>query len=395
MADAIEKADEGLLGPPASNLRKNSNRTYSVETNMAQMGEKSGISGSVKKSATKNKPKKQATTPSIKDWIRRSDENLGYHKSWSLNTSKEDINGDSQDDLSQGQIEERTESQEEWPEERGNAPQEDWQDGGRDAQTGNYLLMGNNQQQDAEEGSQDSDAEVILGARKEGKFEEIECNQVCDDELIERIDELNPEETKILLKEMCIAMKDIQTKIRNGENKYTELQRKLNSVDAASKLNRKALIRHDTVIATNTRKISQSELRSMKNNMIVSGIKEEKGEKCIEVAKSFFKQKLQITQEIKINNAHRIGKQSDSLDYRNMVIVLKFSKDKAMIYKHAKNLKDKQNEEGKEYYISDQLPPEQTEASRQRKQKVKLNKQLIPANTANSKHLSGKEESLW
>ena len=114
----------------------------------------------------------------------------------------------------------------------------------------------------------------------------------------------------------------------------------------------------------------------MKQNLIISGIKEKKGEDCKEVAKQFFKNKLGIKEEIAIMTAHRIGKKDDD---RNLIVKLLDVGNKATIYKHAKNLKDLKNEDGDGYYINNQLPEEREERNRLQKTKVKINKSLINA----------------
>ena len=54
-----------------------------------------------------------------------------------------------------------------------------------------------------------------------------------------------------------------------------------------------------------------NEARSMKSNIVLSGIKEHKGENCNEVAKEFFKKMLIVEKTIKIRSAYRVGKGED------------------------------------------------------------------------------------
>ena len=95
-----------------------------------------------------------------------------------------------------------------------------------------------------------------------------------------------------------------------------------------------------------------SDLRNMKNNLIVYGITERKPERCVEVATNFFTNIMKINEPIQIQYAHRLGKGNQ----RPLLIHLKTTSEKGKIYKHSKNLKDLKNENNKKYKIRDQLP---------------------------------------
>ena len=115
----------------------------------------------------------------------------------------------------------------------------------------------------------------------------------------------------------------------------------------------------------------------MKQNLIITGIKETKGEDCKKIAIVFMKEKLKMTQPVNIVKAHRIGK--PGADKHNLIVMVSDIKDKLLVFKHAKNLKGVKSPEGEEYYISNQLPVEQEEQVRKRRLKIKINRNLIDA----------------
>ena len=51
--------------------------------------------------------------------------------------------------------------------------------------------------------------------------------------------------------------------------------------------------------------------RSVKANLIVTGIKEIAGENCKQKAKAFFRDIMKVAEEVTIKVAHRIGKGSN------------------------------------------------------------------------------------
>ena len=152
------------------------------------------------------------------------------------------------------------------------------------------------------------------------------------------------------------------------QDKTTEEKIKENR--SRTELTVKAVIKHDKQIGL-TEKITALEIRSMKNNLVISGIEENEGENAKEVIKKIFKEKVKIKRDIAIKAAFRVGKTSDT-DH-NLIVRLENMSDKSVIFKHTKNLK------GQEIYISNQMPPKVQEDKRQQKQKVKINKGLIDA----------------
>ena len=191
---------------------------------------------------------------------------------------------------------------------------------------------------------------------------------------------LTIEEMRSMLKEMHVMLLQLTQAVADKKKDEQVSKRTLTAVNDRLKLISKAIVNHDKTIQTTEKKMDQA--RSMKANIIILGIKEKKAENCKEVAKTFFKEKLKITQDVEIAVAHHLG--NKEMDNRRLIVRLKDPGDKALIYKHAKNLKDlksKINDEG--YYINDQLPDVQEEKKRLQKAKVKINRNLIPVQQQN------------
>ena len=102
------------------------------------------------------------------------------------------------------------------------------------------------------------------------------------------------------------------------------------------------------------------EVRSTHHNLIISGIPEHEDEDLKEVVEGFFKITMEISSEIAVKAVYRVGKGTA----RKVCVVLSDLSDKAVVYKHAKNLKEKTNSIGKAFYVNDDLPPEVQEEQR-------------------------------
>ena len=134
-----------------------------------------------------------------------------------------------------------------------------------------------------------------------------------------------------------------------------------------------AMVRHEALIGELASKAENVELRSMKQNLIITGIQEEDKESCGAKIDSFFKNKLELTQVPAVKVAHRVGEGQN----RPMVVRLKSARDKGVIYKNVSNLKEKKNAEDKAYFVNDQLPARMNEQKIWEKQVFKKYKSSV------------------
>ena len=102
------------------------------------------------------------------------------------------------------------------------------------------------------------------------------------------------------------------------------------------------------------------------NKLRIRGIPETKEEVCTSKVKDFFTRILEISTEIKISRAHRIGKGRN----RTILVYLKNSRDKGLIFANTKKLKDLKNELNYPYSVSNQFSAKKN-ADRARMRQIK------------------------
>ena len=92
--------------------------------------------------------------------------------------------------------------------------------------------------------------------------------------------------------------------------------------------------------------------RSMKNNLIFSGIQESELENCEDKVKKFIKEQMKIQNEMHIDVAHRIGKYVRWDKPRPIVARFHYPKERDMVRSATRELK------GTHYGVNEQFPPE-------------------------------------
>ena len=122
------------------------------------------------------------------------------------------------------------------------------------------------------------------------------------------------------------------------------------------------VIKQDAIIKELEKKIDRINARETKCNLIVKGIMEnrdETGAKLVEVMQKFFKEKLQIEQEIEMQDVYRIGQRG--IYDRPVLVKLRHYTDKANIFSHASNLKGIKNARRQLFVIQDNRDEHQNE----------------------------------
>ena len=338
MSESGMEISDNEYNGPAKNLRKNSGRNLQLDQGQI-VSDKTGC----KKNAKERKPKpagqgqdSASNNPSVRDWLNK----LG----------NQDI--EEQDDVSHDD-EEVSEHLSEFGDGERHRPFEDWAE--EDGDTGAW---GFNPRQRADDQTHEESTAVNADGSKP---EEAEPD----------FDNMDFEDMKSLVKEMYYAVNNMGKAFKGFTSNRVSAVKKIDVIKDQMVLVKKTVIKHDRCLETVGEKINQIELRSMRSNLLISGIEETKAENCKEKANNFFKQQMKINDGVKIKVAFRIG--DKSRDNRPMVVILPNASVKALVYKHAKNLKDT------EFYINDQLPEKQTEEQRLQKTKLKINKNLIDA----------------
>lgn len=134
--------------------------------------------------------------------------------------------------------------------------------------------------------------------------------------------------------------------------------------------------------------MTDTQARSMKYNIQISGIPEKANENCIREVNQFFADKLLIKDRlIPIDQAYRFG----SGRIRPMLVILRSADDKAFIFSQVGNLKN-QKVDGVQCFISSQLPEALNEKRRQVNLAMSANKKK---DARNKLPLTVKHGELW
>ena len=182
--------------------------------------------------------------------------------------------------------------------------------------------------------------------------------QVADlrTDLTSRIDGLKEEKEQDQQK-----IKQVEDKIQNCENKIQKVCDEVQIRD--DKIDRLLdVIQHNSLLIRElNNKVEGLEKGSMQDNLVIKGLirkgKNTEKEDCVATVKSFFKEQLEIKEEITIRRAFRIGKSK----VRTMMVILKNGRDKAKIFANVSNLQEKKNANDKPYKIENQLPARMAE----------------------------------
>ena len=145
----------------------------------------------------------------------------------------------------------------------------------------------------------------------------------------------------------------VDTELKSIDNRGDKHEFRLN-------LMANMLINQEEKLQNLEHRVTSSYMREIKPNLIVHGILEDKEEDrstLVEKTKSFFKEKMEITETIEICDAFRMGQGSN----RPILIKLAYPNDKAIIFANAKNLKGKENAKKRLFFVHDDLTDEQSE----------------------------------
>ena len=171
------------------------------------------------------------------------------------------------------------------------------------------------------------------------------------------------EDNKKLREEMA----ELDKKFKDVETELATTKRELNTTKVRLTDSVSVTIRQDQVIKECKDKIDYLENVVFSDTIRISGVKEEKEEDVAKTVESFFTDKLKIkANSISLRDVYRVGKG----EYRTIVVQLNKSRDKGIIYKNAKNLKDITNEENKSYQIREHLSAKKF-AEKQRENQIR------------------------
>ena len=129
----------------------------------------------------------------------------------------------------------------------------------------------------------------------------------------------------------------------------------------------------DQVIQELNSKVEHMEVDKLRPNLVIQGIIETEREDCIQQAQLFFTNQLEITDQILIRKAYRIGKGKK----RPLNVTLANPGDKATIYSYVSKLQGKSNARRGKYRIDDQLPPRLPEQKKRNRDMMWRNRNCV------------------
>ena len=359
MASAGTKQDGKLDGPPASNLRK-TGRSLSAESNMVAVSDKQVTQASKRINVKAKCSKTEERSASVmKGWLTKAQELGTVEASGSESVYDTENENEEEQEWGAGQQE----------------PIEEWNDEYEMPSQGFPLQQGKFVENEAQNGISGSNDILESSDQEHDEEEEEEDYKSIIDENIKKGN------LQHMLEEMYSIMRQIRRQLKQESRKNSKQGRLVEGLQNRLDYVSKVAIKNDVDMCKMQEKIVRIEQKAMKAEIIVTGIKEQEHEKCEEVAKSFMKDQLQISETISFEDVRRLGR--SGRENRPLLITLTKLSDKAVIYKHAKNLKGKQNEDGAYYFINDNLPEVLEERKRVRKAKVKVNKSLVVAQQQN------------
>lgn len=139
------------------------------------------------------------------------------------------------------------------------------------------------------------------------------------------------------------------------------------------------VIRLEEKLELQAEKITQMQARSMRKNLIISGVDDDEPPQVettyslTQKVNKLMVEKLKMKEPAQLKACHRFG-QPDASGVRPVVIKVQDIDDKFAILAKGPNLKDCVNKNGKKYYISEQLPDKLQEEKRYNQYWVQENK---------------------
>ena len=345
MSDAKEQiSDQNGEDGPARNLRRNSAKSIAVE-NMAAMSDKGQVTP---KTERKKKKSSQQGNPSIRNFFKNN-----------KNSGSTDASETTQDD----DEEFRT----------ANSPRESWSDNSKGwLQKEDTVIKVRNKSKD-ENNINITPRATRYNLHHSSSESEAEDLSEDDDARDGREDSLG-DMIKATHK-MVTAMK--RDNVKNS-NKEKVQDSRIDTLEDHIETLTKVIIQQDKMLRRVNDRLLTMEKGKMRKEIIITGLMEQKDENCVRTVTEFFKDRMKISEGVKVQEAFRLGKPGPTYQ-RNMCVRLCEVCDKQKIFKHTKNLRDETNDDNGKFYVNNNLPEPLNEEQKKLKMKVKLNKTLIDA----------------
>lgn len=150
----------------------------------------------------------------------------------------------------------------------------------------------------------------------------------------------------------------------------------LKSMKANIEVLSNVVIRLEDKLGETNEKLIQMQARSMRKNVIISGISEplnKTNDQLKTAVNDFIVNQLGIAQDIPIKVCHRLN-YVDGSEYRPIIVKLSTVDHKILLLSHGPQLKGQTNNRNRYFYINEQLPDKLAEDKRYAQQWIKENK---------------------
>lgn len=172
------------------------------------------------------------------------------------------------------------------------------------------------------------------------------------------------------LDQVKISLSTCQQELKEAQDDAKQSKVKLNMLT-------NVVIRLEEKVDDTTNKFVLFQARSMKKNLIISGLEEPEGaetqEMLLDKIHDFFVDKLKVDEIIPMKSFHRFGT-PDGSSYRPIVIKLANFEHKGLLLSQGPKLKNITNDKGKKYFIREQLPDKLNEERKYYQHWVQENK---------------------
>ena len=162
---------------------------------------------------------------------------------------------------------------------------------------------------------------------------------------------------------LLVALDELGKKYEMGRRKNITAQDELVYNKEQVNLLTNMVIHNEEIGEEHLSRILKPELRSMKNNILITGLDELPHEQSVSTVTKLFKDHLKLD-NIMIDDAFRIG----TGDTRPMLVKLTDYKQKKDIFANANKLRTVKNIDGNPVFINNHLPEQINEEKRQHRQ---------------------------
>ena len=186
--------------------------------------------------------------------------------------------------------------------------------------------------------------------------------------------------------EVNTQLSDFRYELEEQQEEASSQKKEINTCHDKVDILASVCINYEQKINDLTNKCTNLAAKNMRSELIIFGLQAEGDKSCIEIAKSFFTDKMEIQQPPNIIQAYWKGQGIN----KPMVVKLQNPSAKGLVFSQVTKLKDKTNSRDRPYRVNDHLPEELTEHQIRQRQIVVANRALNEGDRLNMSFKKGK-----